>query len=262
MSGDARPECSTCVPLVGPVGVPPAAATGEPERSGDGQRQTPAGPTAETAVLHSFGGTPVRKEDQGHGKYVGLKNWGWYLNDLHLWRERFGSDERRRVLEVGAFDGVSANRMLDAVFRHSKSEVHCIDAFLPDPTTPQVGEQTKGQFEENARLGEHERQIYLYEGLSAEVLAWMLAEEGFWESFDFIYVDGSHQARHVLMDATMSWNLLRVGGVIIFDDYEWPHGENEYGRPRTAIDAFETVFSDRLQRVLSGYRRGFGKLSA
>lgn len=202
------------------------------------------------------------RDANGHDRYVGLKWWGWYLNDFHRWVARFGSDERRRVLEIGAFDGVSANRMLDAVFRHPESEVHCIDPYLPDPTTPQLSEQTRTQFEENAHIGGHARQIHLYEGLSAEVISWMLAEEGFWETFDFIYVDGSHQARHVLMDAVMSWNLLKVGGVIVFDDYEWPHGENEYGRPRTAIDAFEQVFADRLECVLSGYRRGFGKLRA
>lgn len=198
----------------------------------------------------------------GHAKYIGLKKWGWYLDDLVRWVARFGSDERRKVLEIGAFDGVSANRMLDVVFRHAKSEVHCIDAFLPDPTTPQVNDETKGNFEKNAGIGEHGGQIHLYEGLSAEVLAWMLAEEGFWESFDFIYVDGSHQARHVLMDATMAWNLLKVGGVMVFDDYEWGFGEARYGRPRPAIDAFECIFGDRLQRVLGGYRRGYGKLSA
>ena len=33
--------------------------------------------------------------------------------------------------------------------------------------------------------------IQLYDGLSVEVLALMIANQGYWESFDFIYIDGS-----------------------------------------------------------------------
>ena len=35
--------------------------------------------------------------------------------------------------------------------------------------------------------------------------------------FDFIYVDGSHQAPDVLFDAVMAFKLLRKNGIIAFD---------------------------------------------
>ena len=34
-------------------------------------------------------------------------------------------------------------------------------------------------------------------------------------------MDGSHHARDVLQDAVLAWGLLRPGGYMIFDDYEW-----------------------------------------
>jgi predicted O-methyltransferase YrrM len=39
--------------------------------------------------------------------------------------------------------------------------------------------------------------------------------------FDLIYVDGSHQASDVLTDSIITFQLLRVGGVMTFDDYVW-----------------------------------------
>lgn len=195
-------------------------------------------------------------------KYVGLKTWGWYLNDLENWKMLFSRAGASRLLEIGAFDGVSGNLMLDVLFPDERSELHCIDAFLPDPTTPEVDGETKQKFEENALRGGHANQIRLYEGLSVEVLAWMIANEGYWESFDFIYVDGSHLARNVLMDATLSWNLLKTGGIVIFDDYQWGNPNDRYGRPKLAIDAFANVFGNRIEEVLGGYRKGYRKIAA
>jgi hypothetical protein len=45
--------------------------------------------------------------------------------------------------------------------------------------------------------------------------------EGHYGTFDLVYVDGSHQAPDVLSDSVMSFHLLRVGGLMIFDDYLW-----------------------------------------
>lgn len=192
---------------------------------------------------------------QAHSRYRGLKHWGWYLDDLEAWRALLHTHRKAKVLEIGAFDGVSANLMLDLLFTHPESELHCIDPYEPDPTTPQVCAQTKLDFEENRRIGGHEERIHLYEGISVEVLAWMLASEGFWESFDFIYVDGSHFAKDVLTDATMCWNLLKPGGVIAFDDYEWEHGRPPLERPKAGIDAFECVFKPQLVLLRGGRRR-------
>jgi predicted O-methyltransferase YrrM len=60
--------------------------------------------------------------------------------------------------------------------------------------------------------------------------------------FDFIYIDGSHMAQDVLCDAVLAFRLLRVGGVIVFDDYIWfetlPEGKDPLRCPKPAIDAF------------------------
>jgi predicted O-methyltransferase YrrM len=75
------------------------------------------------------------------------------------------------------------------------------------------------------------------------------------ELFDLIYVDGSHTAPDVLSDAVLAFQLLRVGGVMIFDDYLWTMETQRYvdplNLPKTAIDAFTMIFM-RKARVLPG----------
>lgn len=197
-----------------------------------------------------------------HSRYEGLKKWGWYLPDAQQWIRHFRSDTPVKALEIGAFDGVSAALMLDVLFPHPVSEVHAVDPYLPDPTTPQVSAQTRELFLRNRLTGGHGERMKLYEGLSAEVLAWMTATEGYWESFDFIYVDGSHMAKDVFIDAAMSWNLLKPGGVIGFDDFEWGDPAYPHRRPQRAIIAFEDVFGDRLGLIFDGWRRFYRKLKA
>ena len=193
-------------------------------------------------------------------RYCGTKQWGWYLDDLEGWEDLLRSDAPVKALEIGAFDGVSANLMLDLLFVHPDSEIHAIDPFLPDPTTPEVNEETKVCFEQNCTTGGNESRIRLYEGISAEVLAWMASEEGYWQSFDFIYIDGSHLAKDVFIDAALSWNLLKPGGILAFDDYGWGTWDpNPVGKPRPAIDAFASIFRDRITLLRAGWRRIYRK---
>ena len=68
--------------------------------------------------------------------------------------------------------------------------------------------------------------------------------------FDFIYVDGSHQAQDVLADAVMSWMLLRKGGLLIFDDYLWE--KNDFlSTPKFAIDSFVNCYVNEIKFIIT-----------
>jgi predicted O-methyltransferase YrrM len=74
-------------------------------------------------------------------------------------------------------------------------------------------------------------------------------------SFDIIYIDADHRAKAVMSDAALSWELLKNGGLIIFDDYLW-HNEKlpDELLPRLAIDSFVSCYRDVLEIVHSGYQ--------
>jgi predicted O-methyltransferase YrrM len=74
------------------------------------------------------------------------------------------------------------------------------------------------------------------------------------QSFDFIYIDGDHTANTVLSDAVLSWELLKVGGIMAFDDYEWTHPDGDTFAPRVAIDAFLNVFNPYIKIINRGWQ--------
>ncbi|MBV9520417.1 MAG: class I SAM-dependent methyltransferase, partial [Hyphomicrobiales bacterium] len=71
--------------------------------------------------------------------------------------------------------------------------------------------------------------------------------------FDFIYIDGSHQAPDVLTDSVLAFQLLRVGGIMVWDDYLWslePQGRQDVlNMPKMAIDSFINNFQRKLRIV-------------
>ena len=149
--------------------------------------------------------------------------------------------------------------MLDAIFTHPQSQVVAIDPYHADPTTPEVDASTRDTFLRNARIGGHQERIKLLQGYSFDLLPAMAHA-----SFDVVYIDGSHFARHVLEDAVLAMRLLKPGGVIGFDDYLWisPSDPGDpTASPKAAIDAFERVYADRIE-PLFGTRQRFYRVRA
>jgi predicted O-methyltransferase YrrM len=64
--------------------------------------------------------------------------------------------------------------------------------------------------------------------------------------YDFIYVDADHTTVGVLMDAELSWFLLKSGGLLAFDDYQWGQHLPIFKTPKLGIDLF-------LERHLGEY---------
>jgi len=73
-------------------------------------------------------------------------------------------------------------------------------------------------------------------------------------TYDIIYIDGSHLAMHVLTDAVLCWDLLKNNGVIIFDDYKWNLDRPAQLRPKSAIDSFLVCFGGCLEVIHRGYQ--------
>ena len=82
---------------------------------------------------------------------------------------------------------------------------------------------------ENIRKTDRDQQIRVHEGTSRSILPKLRVN-----SYDFVYVDGSHSTADVLEDAVFSFGLMKLGGVIAFDDYLWDDPEhNQRGTPKT-----------------------------
>jgi len=104
---------------------------------------------------------------------------------------------------------------------------------------------------ENAlSLATHPVDLQLHKDLSHRALARMLAD-GKENYFDFIYIDGSHQAPDVLCDAVLAFKLLKTGGTMAFDDYLWTNELTTAPEilkcPKPAIDAFVNINFQKIR---------------
>ena len=62
------------------------------------------------------------------------------------------------------------------------------------------------------------------------------------------------------MDSVLSWNLLKPGGILIFDDYLWMPDSYKSLTPKLAVDSFIEVFEDYVEVILDKYRKAIKKI--
>jgi len=73
--------------------------------------------------------------------------------------------------------------------------------------------------------------------------------------FDFIYIDGDHEANSVYLDALLSFKALKVAGIMAFDDYEWTHDSKDpLLAPKNGIEKFIAEYQDRIIVKVKNYQ--------
>ena len=180
----------------------------------------------------------------------------WFSRSIPSWTLILNKLSERtthlRILEVGVFEGRSTCWLLQNHCKTPESSIVAIDSFQGgiEHQEMELGTLRK-RFEANIATVESPAQVEIREGFSLPQLAKLIAEG--YQRFDFISIDASHQAPDVLGDAVLGFELLKSGGVMAFDDYIWspmrPGTENPLLLPKAAIDAFTTLFSQKIRII-------------
>ena len=191
----------------------------------------------------------------------------WFKKNAPLWAKLFENHKPARMLEIGSYEGYSACwAIVQAQIAGAKSfELHCVDSWeggVEHQSGPFVAamDSVEARFAHNiakakADSGLEHVDVQVHKSLSHLALADLISQRrlGY---FDIIYIDGSHQAPDVLTDAVMAFPLLRVGGIMAFDDYLWAveakGEENPLFMPKPAIDAFANLFMRKIGVVKGG----------
>jgi hypothetical protein len=192
-----------------------------------GQRAEPEAPSANVHPLTAR----FRAEIVEHGDF----SRDWFTRNIAIWEPVLGDLEGRgsRILELGSFEGLSACFLL---WRLRDSCVTCVDNFTGPAEYEAYGTVVpEDRFDANVALVDATR-VRKFVGNTDRVLVELL-DAG--EQFELVYVDASHRALDVMVDAALSWKLLSAAGILIFDDYDWvSFGDDPLLRPAPAIDAF------------------------
>jgi Methyltransferase domain len=166
---------------------------------------------------------------------------------IPLWENTFANLKGKHninYLEIGVFEGESLLWMLENILTDPSSKASAVDIF--DSAYYKT-------FLENLKTGGFAKKVKVIKGYSQLKLRELPLN-----SFDVIYIDGSHVAVDVLIDAVLSWDLLKAGGIMIFDDYEWQEWLGDavpsMSKPKIAIDAFIAVLQPRIEVLYKGWQ--------
>jgi predicted O-methyltransferase YrrM len=163
-------------------------------------------------------------------------------------------------MEIGSWQGQSALFLL--VFLE-KAKLTCVDTWegadehkSGHAANHEILSKVERVFDAN--LSEFKDRVAKYKGTSYQYFNDCFKIE----EFDLIYIDGSHHSDDVLVDAIKSFEMLKVGGLIIFDDYFWKYYSRTIDNPSGAINAFMRLKRNQIKVICFDYQLIIRKTSS
>ena len=161
-----------------------------------------------------------------------------YLNDT------FGKN--LNCLEVGSYEGRSASYLLDKFV--GSNNLIAIDQFI----NPVI----KDRYFKNMSIHPKYNQLKTLVGLSFIEMAKLYEQQ---LQFDFVYIDAGKTAGDNIVNLILAERLLKVGGIIVVDDYNWDKFSDPRFCPKLGITSFMNI--TLLSEVfMEGYQMVFKKI--
>lgn len=150
-------------------------------------------------------------------------------------------------LEIGVFFGANIITVAETYGLNPASKMYAVDPWIDYDDYPEyrtAQNMIYDTFVSNLALNNVQEKVIIKRGFSHEVVPTL--PDNF---FDIIYIDGNHEPEYVLEDAVVSFRKLKIGGYLIFDDYNWT-GPDLTTR---GIDGFLNGYYKRIA-ILNDYK--------
>ena len=171
-----------------------------------------------------------------------------------IWSQILKQSKPNKILEIGSYEGASTCYLIEQLsLFHDSLEIHSIDTWDGGVEHKEMNINMKvieERFKTNTSLAikksSKKIELIIHKAKSINALSKLVTNNKS-NYFDFIYIDGSHMASDVLSDAILSFELLKINGIMGFDDYLWklPNSNNLLTNPKIAIDSFTNIFALR-----------------
>lgn len=155
-------------------------------------------------------------------------------------------------LELGCWKGESAEWMLDHIFTAEHATYCTVDTFEGSVEHRDAGiDCTANEAEARKRLERFGKKACVYKGYSSQ---WMKQFDFLSQKFDVIYIDAAHDAMNVLRDSVLAFEMLNIGGIMIWDDYAWTVMGQDIDCPKLAIDGFLSCYARQTEVLGMGWQ--------
>ncbi len=188
----------------------------------------------------------------------------WFTDSIPTWLRAIECTDLKtknkiNCLEIGSWQGLSAFFILNEL---KNSDLVCVDTWEgadehkdESMTTFRVLKDVEDTFDHN--LKKFISRITKYKGTSSSYYEKNLSQN----KFNLIYVDGSHHADDVIIDALRCFEMLCEGGLLIFDDYLWKYYDKDIDNPAGAINKFLKIKKHQVKILCFDYQLAIKKVS-
>ena len=167
----------------------------------------------------------------------------YYNNAGETWAPSIPKPEGPiKYLEIGCADGGNAIIISNSYCSHPESKVYCVDPWVDYPDYPEykgLQEHAWNTFNTNIQNTGNSSKFSIHRGFSDTIVPTF--EDNF---FDIIFVDGNHETEYVYRDGVMSFQKVKSGGYIVFDDYH-----ANWRQTIAGIDRFLSDYSSLIRVV-------------
>lgn len=172
--------------------------------------------------IQFLAGQPLPKAPKTSSKAYRFTEDMFALRNRIFWQalSSLKSQPNTHYLEIGVYEGRALLWVLEHIMTHESSTLTAIDLFSSGEGTFQPKEVYKNpndfkqRYFHNIRSSGQESRIQTHIGYSQDILKTLKKDH-----YDVIYIDGCHTLACTREDTTLSWARLKVGGILMIDDY-------------------------------------------
>lgn len=165
----------------------------------------------------------------------------WFVTSAQQNFEQFliplAGQDNLHFMQLGVFTGDASVWLCDNVLTGDKVRLYDVDTWEGSDELEHKTMDFVSVYDTYRSKTDHYPQIFKMTNTTIDFLR--LNCLAFRDNMDFIYIDAEHTTVGVLLDAELSWDWLKSGGIMAFDDYTWQHDSGDPRlEPRVGIDLF------------------------